>query len=128
MRKIDSRYMCFYSNTGGNSWNIIGGSIDSFEGFELATGKFFAVDYDRPAYFFTTDGKNWTPIDFETFNNTVTHEKFQPKTIIPRFTKNDIKKLDIRIGNWQGNLNKFKNLNQKIKLIDYFLLLVDSHL
>ncbi|OTF74883.1 hypothetical protein BLA29_006287 [Euroglyphus maynei] len=100
---IVSRYMCYFSDSGGNVWQIVGRSIDSFEGFELASGKFFAIDYDRPAYFQTPDGITWTPIEYEQFNRTLEHPKFQRKMIIPRFAFDDLNKMNVRIGNWRGN-------------------------
>lgn len=104
---IHSHYLCYYSDSGGNAWHIVGRSIDSFEGFELATGKFFAIDYDRPAYFYSPDGIIWTPIDYQRFNETVEHPKFQRKMIIPRFSLDDLNKMNVRIGNWRGNYYYF---------------------
>lgn len=94
--------MCYYSDSNGQSWNVVGRSIDSIEGFELASGKFYAIDYDRPAYFCSNNGFLWTPIDYEEFNGTVSHPKFQKKLVIPQYHKDDIRKLDIHIGNWHG--------------------------
>ena len=94
--------MCYHSTSGGQFWNIIGRSIDSIEGFELATGKFFAIDYQRPAYFSSNNGFIWTPIDYDQFNRTVSHFKFQKKIIVPQFHRDDIRKMDIRQGNWRG--------------------------
>ena len=94
--------MCYYSGNGGQSWNIIGRSIDSVEGFELATGKFFAIDYQRPAYFSSSNGFIWTPVDSGLFNDTVNHSKFQRKMMVPAYHRDDIRKLDMRLGNWRG--------------------------
>ena len=95
--------MCYFSDSGGNSWHIVGRSIDSFEGFELASGKFFAIDYERPAYFWSSDGVTWIPIDYQNFNKTVEHPKFQRKMTIPRFAFDDLNKMNVRIGHWRGN-------------------------
>ena len=102
--------LCYYSDSGGQSWHVVGRSIDSVEGFELASGKFFAVDFHRPAYFFSGNGLSWTPIDFEEFNRTVSHPKFQKKVIVPQFHKDDIRKMNLRLGNWRGKLS-FYHIN-----------------
>lgn len=94
--------VCYFSTSGGQTWHTIGRSIDSIEGFELASGKFIAINYQRPAYFYSSDGFMWTPIDYNEYNQTKSHVKFQNKIVVPQFHQEDIRKMDIRMGKWRG--------------------------
>ncbi len=94
--------MCYYSNSGGSSWNIIGRSIDSIEGYELASGKFYGVDYERPAYLSSKDGLRWTPEPYENFNQSIIHPKFQRKIIVPALHKEGLRRMNLKEGNWKG--------------------------
>lgn len=99
--QIGLEQICYHSTTGGIHWDVIGRSIDSIEGFELASGKFYAIDYTRPAYFSSGNGLLWQPVTYEEFNATVTHSKFQRKIVIPQLSRDDMRKLDIKLGGWR---------------------------
>ena len=62
----------------------------------------FGVNYKRPAYLSSRDGIRWTPESFETFNQTVTHHKFQNKVVVPALHKEGLRRMGLKVGNWRG--------------------------
>ncbi|CAG2107091.1 unnamed protein product, partial [Medioppia subpectinata] len=97
-----NQQVCYYTNSGGSTWNIIGRSIDTIEGYDLVSGKMFAIDSERPSYLSTKDGLRWTPESYETFNQTVSHHKFQHKIIVPGLNKEGIRRMNIKGENWKA--------------------------
>ncbi|CAG2178011.1 unnamed protein product, partial [Oppiella nova] len=94
--------VCYYSNSGGSTWNIIGRSIDTIQGYELSSGKIFAIDSERPAYLSSKDGLKWTPETYEAFNQSVSHHKFQHKVIVPALHKEGLRRMNLKVGNWKA--------------------------
>ncbi|XP_054159703.1 uncharacterized protein LOC128957912, partial [Oppia nitens] len=97
-----NQQICYYSNSGGNTWHIIGRSIDTIVGYELTTGKTFGTDSRRGAYLSTKDGIKWTPESYETFNQTVFDHKFQHKTVVPGLHREGIRRMNLKTGNWKA--------------------------